>query len=634
LQIAANSYSKLTTNGIVALFDATFYQDPSQNQVQNQYVFFAAISNDMLSFVKWKVNDDSDSIYVQKIDLLNPQNQQMRQSYDIEIGKYAELGKMPKDVLYIGAYDDANNYLVIWDIKTNMKIKSIRLPDSCIIRNFKVDKDRPNQIFLFNNKITRFDVTKPNQSPQTIIESNKWNGGIKNLWDDRFVFNYIDNDLYTNRGVLHTYDNPAKDYMDYYSNWDNLYSKNILPVSYRNGAKKVFGSDGGGLDSIFLFYVDSTNHLIYKSIPRPMATSPMGPISGLAAFNNSVCASQFSNRTEMILKPQLNWINSDINDNIPNLNAVVSNKIVVWNSPSGHHYMIYGLYSGSGPFIKIRDINTGEKWGDTLSHKVSGLQDRINEMTISRNNMLYMGTGTSNSTPAAPYILRLDLNAWEKNKDIVGNTMPVCQMPANRNMQFITSITCRSDGSNDYIYSTIDHKSFSIIMTNSSGICSDSSCCISNSGKYFTSVLYDDSLKYFIVTECDRLYIIPDHLLQIAFDIETYTSPPYGPYWDLFHPESKDPMRHDFTVNLIKADNGKYYCFNSPLTHNLFEFEITINNGIPQPVHSRRIPVPDYISVISKDYAPSSVSQDNINSPVIIYIGTVGGKIFAYGKQY
>src|ERR1035437_3364687 len=30
LQIAANSYSKLTTNGIVALFDATFYQDPSQ----------------------------------------------------------------------------------------------------------------------------------------------------------------------------------------------------------------------------------------------------------------------------------------------------------------------------------------------------------------------------------------------------------------------------------------------------------------------------------------------------------------------------------------------------------------------------------------------------------------------------
>src|ERR1035438_5276194 len=626
LQIVTNSNSALTSNGITALFDATFYKD----SLQNKYIFFASISNDMLSFIKWKVSDNSDSIYVQKIDLPNPQHQQMCQSYDIEIGKYAEFGEEPKDVLYIGAYDDLNNYLVIWDIKTNRMIKSVHLPNGYIIRNFKADKDRPNQIFVFNKKISRFDVTNPNQPPQTIIESINWNGGSKNTWDDRFVYNYIDNDLYTNRGVLHTYNDPVKDYMDYYSDWKNLYSKNILPVVDANGSKKIFGSDGGGLDSIFLYYVNQANHLYYKSLLHPLLTFPIGPITGLAAFNNIVYASQFCNRTEMILKPEHNWINSEINDDIPNLNAVQSDKIVVWNSPSGHHYMIYGLYSGTGPFIKIKDINTGEKWGDTLSHKISGMQDRINEMTISQNNMLYMGTGTSNSTPSSPFILRLDLNAWEINKDIVGNTIPVCQMPSGRGMQFITSITCRSNGSNDYIYSTIDHKSFSIIKTDSFGKCVDSSCYSSNSGKYFSSVLYDDSLNCIIVTECDRLYIIPDHLLQTASDIETYTATPYGPYWDFFHPESNDPTHHDFTVNLIKAGNGKFYCYNSPLTHSLFEFEITFNNGLPKPVHTHRIPVPDFISVISKDYAPALDSLGNVSSTANIYIGTCEGKIFIY----
>jgi hypothetical protein len=626
--IVAFGYSELKEAGIRNLWDATIYnKSPLEKSI-----YFGTVTTGNLRIVKWTVRnlleeDESDQdslswIPIQRIDILNFPSINFFQAYDIEIGKYNNA-----DVLYVGAYEDLVNKIFVINLTTDQIIKETELPpNGYYAQNFKADKYSDGHIWLFGEKISKYNVT----ADSVVSEITPGKGYWKN-WNDRYNFSYLNEYIYTADARINTQTYPSLNSIIPYSpkgnaGWTGFYGKTMAAAPSIN---RIFTgySWGNGDKNLFELITDNqTLPFYHKPIDEKDLTkvSPSGGgfISGLAVTDYQIISSLYLSAIRLDRTyPDNEWLISGINHPLP-YDAVQSDKIIVHGD-----YIIFGMYNR--PYLRVEsrsDPNFHRGVDLTLLYGMEPVdgkvrQGRIFSMIMTDNGTLVMGTGTSNITNLTSRLICMDFNELINSSTMQPDPTPFTDVIGELdNGLFLSSLSFKSSSYSDRIYGTADNKFFFVKdipldFSNDENIDTiETYYEVDPFERFPTSVIYHNGNIY--IAECKSLNIIPEKQLQQTSDMD-YT---IGRYESFFRPWCGQFIHQPWVKNLTLGNDGLIY---SHYDGSLISFNPA------NPLATKQIyNVPGFdanninlaITNISIDY--TNYSNDNI------YIGTEGGRLF------
>ena len=626
--IVAFGNSQLKDAGIKNLWDATIYNKNSQEK----YIYFGTVTTGNLKIVKWIVrnpfednsNNDESSHWIpnQKIIILDYPSISFIQAYDVEIGKFNDL-----DVLYVGAYKDEMNKIFVIDLSTNQIINESELPpNSYFAQNFKADKFNDGYIWLFSEKISKYNLQTNSIVSEITPSTNYW----KN-WNDRDNFPYLNEYIYTADVRINTQTFPDSNSIVPYSPQEKaqltgFYGKTMAVAPSIN---RIFTgySWGNGKKNLFELITDSQflpcyHKPINENELTKVSPSGGGYISGLAVSDHNIISSIYLSAIRLDRTYQKNeWLISNINCPLP-FDAVQSDKIIVYGD-----YIIFGMYNR--PYLRIesrsdpdyhRGVDLSVLYGmEPTNGKVS--QGRIYSMVMTDNGTLVMGTGTSNITNLTSRLICMEfeelINTSTKYPDPKPFTDAVGKLD---NGIFLSSLSFKSSPFGDRIYGIADNRYFFIkdiplnFSDNKNIETIETYYELDPIERFPTSVLYHNGFIY--IAECHNLNIIPDDKLKQTFDMN-YT---LGRNESYFRPWCGQFIHQPWVKNITLGNDGLLYAhYDGSL--------ISFNSS--DPLTTKEVyKVPGFddnninlaITCISIDYTDNS--NDNI------YMGTEGGKLF------